>query len=242
MQPDRWFIENVHDARESRAHLAREPDALRFATGQRLGAAIEREIVESDVHQEFQAIADFLDDLAGHFRAPACNVECAEHLFRVAYREMRNLGEAVSADEHIPRRAVQSSAVAVGAGLGAEVLRQFLAYRQRVGFLVAPLEVRNDPFEAMLLLRCAAVAMRIAKFHFVVAAAEQHHSLRFLRQFLPGLLGIELVVLGHRGDQREIIGVLAIPALDGAARQRKVWIGDNACRIEGGAGTGRTVE
>ena len=103
----------------------------------------------------------------------------------------------------------------------------------------------------MFLLGGAAVAMHVAEFHFVVAAAEQHHLLRFLRQIFPRRFGVELVVLGHRGDQREVIGVLAIPALDGAAREREMWIGDDAQRIEeileadaiaGGAGARGAVE
>ena len=230
MQPDRRLVEDVHDARQSRAHLAREPDALRFAAGQRFGAAIEREVVEAHVDEELQAVADFLDDLVGHFRAPAGDVERAEHLLRIAHGQVRDLRQAVRADEHIARRAIQTRAVAVGAGLRAEILRELLAHGQRVGFLVAAFEVRNDALEAMLLLRRAAVAVRVAEFHFVVAAAEQHHLLRLLRQIFPGRFRVELVVLRHRGDQREVVRVLAIPALDGAAREREMGIGDDAQR------------
>ena len=130
MQADRRLVENVHDAGEARAHLAREPDALRFAAGQRFGAAIEREIVEAHVDQEFQAVADFLDDLVGHFGAPAGDVERAEHLLRVADREVRDLRQAVRADEHIARRAVESRALAVGAGLR---LPRYFASSSRTG-------------------------------------------------------------------------------------------------------------
>ena len=107
------------------------------------------------------------------------------------------------------------------------------------------------PSKRCFLLRGAAIAVHVAELDFVVAAAEQHHLLGLLRQFFPRRFGIELVVLRHRGDQREVIGVLAIPALDGAARQRQVWIGDHARRIEeilepqaiaGGAGARGAVE
>ena len=59
MQADRRLIEDVHDTDQARADLAREPDALRLAAGERLGAAIERQVVEADVAQEAQPIVGF---------------------------------------------------------------------------------------------------------------------------------------------------------------------------------------
>ena len=63
VQADRGLVEDVHDADQARADLAREPDALGFAAGQRFGAAVERQVVEADVHQEAEPVGDFLDDL-----------------------------------------------------------------------------------------------------------------------------------------------------------------------------------
>ena len=55
VQADRRLVEHVHHARQARADLAREPDALRLAARERVGAAIERQIVEPDVVQETAA-------------------------------------------------------------------------------------------------------------------------------------------------------------------------------------------
>ena len=63
VQADRRLVEHVHDADEAGADLARQTDALRFAAGQRIGLAIERQVVEPDVDEKMQALADFLDDL-----------------------------------------------------------------------------------------------------------------------------------------------------------------------------------
>ena len=52
MQSDRGLIENVHDADQAGADLAREPDALRFAARQRVGAAFKREISEAHIARE----------------------------------------------------------------------------------------------------------------------------------------------------------------------------------------------
>ena len=83
MQADRGLIEDVHDADQAGADLAREPDALRFAARQRFGAAIERQVVEADVAQEAQALADFLDDLAPRFRRASLRA-CSSQLKRSA--------------------------------------------------------------------------------------------------------------------------------------------------------------
>src|SRR6185312_17013699 len=48
VQADARFVENIQHARETRADLRGEPDALTFAAGQRARRAREREIVESD--------------------------------------------------------------------------------------------------------------------------------------------------------------------------------------------------
>ena len=71
MQADRRFVEDVHHADESGADLAREADALRFAARQRVGAAIQRQIVQADVDEELQPRADLLQNLVGDFAAPA---------------------------------------------------------------------------------------------------------------------------------------------------------------------------
>ena len=65
VQPDARLVEDVEHADEARADLRREPDALRLAAGERLGAAAEREVVEADVDEEAQAVAHFLQDGAG---------------------------------------------------------------------------------------------------------------------------------------------------------------------------------
>ena len=71
VQADRGFIEDVHDADQARTDLACQPDALRFAAGQRIGAAIQGQIAQAHVSQEAEPIADLLDDLDRNFTAPA---------------------------------------------------------------------------------------------------------------------------------------------------------------------------
>ena len=55
---------DVHDTDQSRADLAREPDALRLAARQGLGGAVQLEVVQADIFQESQTLSDFLEDPA----------------------------------------------------------------------------------------------------------------------------------------------------------------------------------
>ena len=71
MQADRRLVEDVHHADETCADLACEPDALRFTAGQRVGAAIQGQVVQADVVEELQPRADLLQNLVGDLAAAA---------------------------------------------------------------------------------------------------------------------------------------------------------------------------
>jgi hypothetical protein len=49
VQPDRRFVEHIHHAGEPGADLAGEPDALRFAAGQRVRRTVERQVIQADM-------------------------------------------------------------------------------------------------------------------------------------------------------------------------------------------------
>ncbi len=104
VQADRRLVEDVHDADQAGADLAGQPNALRFAAGQRLGAAIERQVVEADVRQEAHALADFLDDLVGDRRAPAVEFHGCEELARVADGQAGDFRQRPVGDEHVSWR------------------------------------------------------------------------------------------------------------------------------------------
>ena len=61
VQADRGLVEHVEHAGEARADLAGEPDALALAARQRAGIAAKRQIIEADIVEEAEALADFLE-------------------------------------------------------------------------------------------------------------------------------------------------------------------------------------
>ena len=67
VQADGRFVEHVEHARQARADLRGEADALALAAGQRAGIARQGEIFEADIIEEAQPVADFLEDARGDF-------------------------------------------------------------------------------------------------------------------------------------------------------------------------------
>ncbi len=67
VQADRRLVQHIEHAGQSGADLGGQPDALAFAAGQRAGGTRQRQIVQADIEQERQPLADFLEHPAGDF-------------------------------------------------------------------------------------------------------------------------------------------------------------------------------
>ena len=65
VQADGRLVEDVEHARQAAADLARQADPLALAPRERRRAAGERQVVEPDVDQELEAVADLADQVAG---------------------------------------------------------------------------------------------------------------------------------------------------------------------------------
>ncbi len=232
VQADRWLVEHVHHADQARADLRGQPDALRLTTGQAAGLAFEREVVEADVDQELQAVADFLDDLDRDLAAPARQRQRVEERQRFVDRQHHDRRQCAIGDEHIARGTVEARAFAVGAGALADVFGEFLAHGGRFGFAVAAVEVRHDAFELVLALRAPARLGEVVERDHVLAAAEQHGLPRLLGQLVPGRVDAEAIMFRQRCDQLEVVRVALVPAAHRAGRQRQFRMHDDARRIE----------
>ena len=65
VQADRRLVEHVDHARQPAADLAGQADALALAAGERRRAAAQAQVIEADVHQERQPVADLAHQVAG---------------------------------------------------------------------------------------------------------------------------------------------------------------------------------
>ena len=172
VQADRRLVEDVHDADQAGADLAGQPDTLRFAARQRVGAAVERQVVEPDVDRKPSRSPISLTILSAIVaRQPSsCSVSKNSRACRPTARD---LGQRAVADEHVAGRSVQPRALAVGAGLAVQELRELLAHGAGLGFAVAALEIREHAFEAVLLLDLHAARVVVEELDLLLAAAVQ---------------------------------------------------------------------
>ncbi len=67
MQPNRGFIQHIQHPRKTGPDLAGQPDPLALAARKRAGISRQRQVIQPDVHQKPQPLADFLQDRSGDF-------------------------------------------------------------------------------------------------------------------------------------------------------------------------------
>jgi len=87
MQADGGFVEHVERADQARAQRGGQLDSLRFAAGERGGQAVQRQVLQADVVQEFQPFLDFFQDLSGNLRPFTGKLHIVEELCRLFYGE-----------------------------------------------------------------------------------------------------------------------------------------------------------
>ena len=124
VQADRGLVQHIEHAGQPRADLRGEADALAFAAGQRAGGARQRQVIEADVEQEGQPLADFLQHAAGDL--VLLGVERLRHGLEpfagAAHREFGDLADMLAADLDAQRLRLQPVAVAAVAGHVGEIL------------------------------------------------------------------------------------------------------------------------
>ena len=141
----------------------------------------ERQVVEADIVQEIEPLADLLQDAAGDLVLLLVERggELGEPASGGADGFLRDLGDVQAGDLHRQRLRLQPLAVADLAGLGGEEAADLLAHPGGVGLLPAPLEVGDDALEDFLRL-VGAEAVVIDEGDFLVAGAVEDRVLRAL--------------------------------------------------------------
>jgi hypothetical protein len=125
-----------------------------LAAAERLGAAVQAQVVQAHVVQELQPQADLAHHLVGDLGLGAVQLQRGRSRPAPRQRGVADLVDGARLGR--PRRSsrgaprAQARAGAVRAGLQAAVARQFLAHRHRVGLAVAPLHVGDDALERVL--------------------------------------------------------------------------------------------
>jgi hypothetical protein len=124
VQADRGLVEDVEHAREARADLRGEADALALAARERARGAIEVEIIEADIVEEAEPLDDLLEDAASAI-CVLLIVEMAGHVAeegeRGADRAAGGHGDVLAGDLHRQRLGLEAGAVADLAGARSDI-------------------------------------------------------------------------------------------------------------------------
>jgi hypothetical protein len=78
MQANRRLIQHIHHPHQPRADLRGQPDALRFAAGQRIGAALQTQIIQPTLTRKFSRSLISLTILAAISPRRPGSVSCRE--------------------------------------------------------------------------------------------------------------------------------------------------------------------
>ncbi len=233
VEADRGLVEDVHHADQARPDLGRQADPLGLAAGERAGGAGHREVADADVVEEGEPFGDLAHDQPRDRPLGLGHLQLFDPLLRAPRREVAVLGDAEAADLHREALRPQPGAVALRTRLLGHVALDPLPVGLRVGLFVAPLQVVDDPLEAHLVGAPAAEAVGVGDLVAVLAGAVEEDLFLGFLQFRPGLVDVDVVGVGDRGDQPPPVGGdAAVPRLQGALGQRQGRVGDDQFGVD----------
>ena len=147
MQADRGLVEHVQRVDERRAERRREVDALRLAARERGRQPIERQVVEADVAEEPQPLAESPAAPCRQWRRPSPTAAAPRRTCRASRTvSARYRVDRPVADTHVTRFAPQPRAAAVRARQVAAIPAQEHADVHLVFLALEPAEESADAF------------------------------------------------------------------------------------------------
>src|SRR5262245_44345135 len=232
MQPDARLIEYVQHAHQARPDLRRQADALPLSAGERAGGPVQGQVVEPDVHQEAEPLADLLEDPPGDRGLALGQGEVAEEDAGLLDGLFHDLGDRPAGDLDAERLRPQPRAAARRTRAFGHEYRHLGARLFRGGLAIAPLEGLDHALEAAVALAVQDdVAHGLAELgprrlqRELVALGEDGERLPEVRRLAPGPRGQGTVLERARGVGHEPVRVDLVPRADTAAlRARAVGV------------------
>ena len=205
MQADRRFVQDIEHAHEPCADLRGKADALGLAARQRGGGALERQVVESHVHEEFQSRLDLLHDGPRDALGLARERKAVEERVGIGGRHLRHVVDGLAAHGDGEDFGLQALTVAGLARHRREILLESLALRIGLRLLVAAHNRGEHAFPLDIPVRLAAVDRDVVDAHLLLAEARHDGLLRAARHILPRRGRVNAHVRRHRLDDLRIV-------------------------------------
>ena len=115
VQADRRLIQHVHNANQARTNLARQTNTLGFTARKRFCRAGKRQVIQADVNEEFQTIADLFKNFFRNLRPLTCEFEIVEEFHRMTDAHVGDGGQRRILDIHVACFPTQTGSFAAGA-------------------------------------------------------------------------------------------------------------------------------
>ncbi len=233
VQTDRRLVQHVQDANQAGTDLGRQPDALRLTTGQCAGRAVQRQVVQTDIEQEPQSFANFLENSLGDRLLAAGQLHRAKEIRAFVNGHRADFGNVLAANGDGENLGLQPSALTDGTRNIPHVTLVTLLAPLALGFLVPALDERHDTFERRIIRALAAIAVLVAYVDLRLVAVKN----RFLgacRQLFPRRVQIEVECVTQSTQQAvEILHVVTgRPRLDGATGEGLLGVGHQQLRVD----------
>ena len=232
MEPDRGLIKDVQDAHEFRSDLRGEPDSLCLAAGQRIGRSGEAQVIETDVNQELEPLADLFQDGARNQRFTLGQLKFRKPALRGRDRQVAHVHDRAIRHGHGEILRLEPLPFADRARPGRHQPLDLGADELGLGLAMAPLEVRDDAFVRCFVPAALALAVDVLHTQGVAVVAVKNNLALFDGQFAERLVHGNLVAIGHSLDQ--VVVKVGRPA-QGADRAVGEWpalVRDHKIRID----------
>ena len=158
-----------------------QPDSLGFPTGQGPGRPTQRQVLDPNILHKGQPVEDFLEDWPGNLLVLLGQLYLLEEVNGITDGQVRYLADVLTRDFYSQCPLIQPVAVAGWTRQFGHVLAHLLPGEVRIGFLVTPLNVVDDPLKGYVDVPHAAKVIFVVEVESLVAIAVEDQLLLLLR-------------------------------------------------------------
>ena len=115
VQADRRLVQYIHNTNQARTNLARQTNTLGFTARKRFCRAGKCQVIQADVNEEFQTIADLFKNFFRNLRPLTCEFEIVEEFHRMTDAHVGDGGQRRILDIHVACFPTQTGSFAAGA-------------------------------------------------------------------------------------------------------------------------------
>ena len=161
MEPDAWLVEDVKHTDQRRSDLCGETYPLRLTTRQRCRGSVKGEVVQPDLFQKTETIADLLDHSAADLQPSFVQAKLLHKPGCVPHRHGSQFVDWQIPDQHVTSFTLEPRAAARWARDCTHVTPEFVGYLFLVGISISSLQIGNNPFKRLAEIVSSAVPLEI---------------------------------------------------------------------------------